>query len=412
MTDLGPPIASRWLSASIYLTIAVMCALGIAGLSSRAAQAAAAALCLAFALLYPLMFRRARSERGRAGYYAAQALVIAGLMLLRSRNGDVFTFLFFLMSIRVASSSPPRAAVAWISGFCLVSSGILLWANGRGALFALAFNAATFFFSGVFGFTLRQVAIANREKQRLLDDLRAAQRQLHELAVAEERNRLARDLHDSVKQQVFAIGMRLGAGAPTGRVGTYLIVGMLPWMAFADATQRGMTSLLDAGGLLHKNPLPPALFPARAVLASGVVFAPLLLALLPLYAGSHHFAPGVWALLPLLALQGLLCFLLAYLLAILAAALRDVVQVVGVALSLGVFLSPVLFPATLFPERWRWLLWLNPMTAPVLGYQSALLQGAWPPADVWLVLAAWIALLAGALSLAVARSRDQLVDWL
>ena len=60
-------------------------------------------------------------------------------------------------------------------------------------------------------------------------------------------------------------------------------------------------------------------------------------------------------------------------------------------LSLGVFLSPVLFPLTLFPERWRWLLWLNPMTAPVLGYQSALLQGAWPPAGVWLALLAWVA---------------------
>ena len=63
-------------------------------------------------------------------------------------------------------------------------------------------------------------------------------------------------------------GMRLGAGAPTARVGTYLIVGMLAWMAFADAVQRGMTSLLDAGALLQKNPLPPGLFPARTVLAS------------------------------------------------------------------------------------------------------------------------------------------------
>ena len=207
-------------------------------------------------------------------------------------------------------------------------------------------------------------------------------------------------------------GMRLGQGAPTSRVGTYLIVGMLPWMAFADAVQRGMSSLLDAGSLLHKNPLPPVLFPARAVLASGVVFAPLLLLLVPLYAGSHQFAPGVWALAPLLALQGVLAFLLAYLLAILAAALRDVVQVVGVLLSLGVFLSPVLFPVTLFPEGWRWLLWLNPMTAPIMGYQSALLQGSWPPPSVWLALAAWIGLLALLLSLAVARSRDQLVDWL
>lgn len=207
-------------------------------------------------------------------------------------------------------------------------------------------------------------------------------------------------------------GMRLGAQAPTARVGTYLIVGMLAWMAFADAAQRGMGSLLEAGPLLHKNPLPPVLFPARAVLASGVVFAPLLMALVPLYGGAHHFRSGVWALVPLLLAQGLLSFLMGYLLAILAAALRDVVQLVGVALSLGVFLSPVLFPMTLFPERWRWLLWLNPMTGPVLGYQSALLQGAWPPAAVWWALAAWIAVLALALSVAIARSRDELVDWL
>ena len=207
-------------------------------------------------------------------------------------------------------------------------------------------------------------------------------------------------------------GMRLGSQAPTPRVGTYLIVGMLAWMAFADAVQRGMGSLLEAGGMLQKNPLPAGLFPARAVLASGVVFAPLLLALLPLYAGSHHFAPGVWALLPLLALQGVLALLAGYLLAILAAALRDVLQLVGVLLSLGVFLSPVLFPVELFPAGWRWLLWLNPMTGPILGYQSALLQGAWPGREVWLALAVWLVLLAGLLSLALARSRDQLADWL
>lgn len=207
-------------------------------------------------------------------------------------------------------------------------------------------------------------------------------------------------------------GMRLGANAPTARVGTYLVVGMLAWMAFADALQRGMNSLLEAGPMLQKNPLPPALFPARAVLASTAVFAPLTLLLLPLYAGSHGFRWGVLAVLPLLLLQGLLSFLLAYLLSILAAALRDVMQVVGLLLSLGVFLSPVLFPIALFPERWRWLLWLNPMTAPVLGYQSALLAGGWPPAGVWLALAVWIGLVAGLLSVAVARSRDQLVDWL
>ena len=41
-------------------------------------------------------------------------------------------------------------------------------------------------------------------------------------------------------------------------------MGALPWMAFCDAVSRGMSSLIDAGGLLQKNPLPPVLFTTRA----------------------------------------------------------------------------------------------------------------------------------------------------
>ena len=206
--------------------------------------------------------------------------------------------------------------------------------------------------------------------------------------------------------------MRLGEHAPTDRVGAYLIVGMLPWMAFSDATSRGMSSLLDAGGMLQKNPLPPAIFPARSVLASSLVFSPLIVLLVPAYIGAHHFSLGVAAVLPLYLLQVVLCFLLAYLLAVLAAALRDVVQVVGFLLSIGIFLSPVLFPVTMFPERWRWVLWLNPMSALVVGYQSALLKGQWPPMEVWGVIGLWLLILIVVLNMAISRSRDQLVDWL
>lgn len=209
---------------------------------------------------------------------------------------------------------------------------------------------------------------------------------------------------------VFA--MRLGAGAPTHAVGTFLIVGALPWMAFCDAVSRGMNSLVDAGGLLHKNSLPPALFAVRAVLASAAIYGPLLLVLVLAYTPLHHWQPAVLAMLPLLCVQLLLCLLLGYLLAILMAALRDVAQLVGFMLSVGIYLTPVLFPLAMFPERWRWVLWLNPMTAVVVGYQSVLLQGAWPTPQVWGVAALWLVVLAVALNALVARSRDQLVDWL
>lgn len=209
---------------------------------------------------------------------------------------------------------------------------------------------------------------------------------------------------------VFAI--RMGAGAATHAAGTYLIAGMLPWMAFADALSRGMASLLESGAVLQKNALPPMLFPVRAVAASGMVFGPLLLLLLLAYAPLHGFAPAVVAFPALVLLQGLLCVLWGATLAILAAALRDTMQFVAFALSLGIFLSPVLFPASQFPEGWAWVLWLNPMTAWVNGYQSILLQGAWPAASAWAGMAAWLALGALLLNMLLRRSLDQLTDWL
>ena len=100
------------------------------------------------------------------------------------------------------------------------------------------------------------------------------------------------------------------------------------------------------------------------------------------------------------------------LLAVLTAALRDVAQMMGFLLSIGVFAAPILFPLTMFPERWRGLLWLNPMTAWVLVYQSVLLQGQWPAPAVWLAMALWLCVLALLLELALRRCHDQLVDWL
>lgn len=209
---------------------------------------------------------------------------------------------------------------------------------------------------------------------------------------------------------VFA--MRMGDNAPADRVGTFLVVGMLAWMSFSDAVQRAMASLVEAGALLQKNPLPPALFPARAVLASALVYAPLQLLLTVAYWPQHQGAPAVLAMLPLVLAQVLLAWLLGYLLAVLTAALRDVAQLAGFALSVGVFAAPVLFPLTLFPERWRFLLWLNPMTPWVLSYQAVLLQGQWPPAQAVLAMALWLLALALALDLVLRRGRDQLVDWL
>ena len=150
----------------------------------------------------------------------------------------------------------------------------------------------------------------------------------------------------------------------------------------------------------------------RAILASGVIYGPLILFVALCYGPFHHFSWTLVALVPVLILQTVLTVALAYLLALFAAALRDTLQLLSFVLSVGIYLSPVFFPVSMFPTDWRWTLWLNPMTAPVLAYQEVLLKGEWPPAQLWYGMLIWVVLVLLALGPVLRHSRDQFIDWL
>ncbi len=209
---------------------------------------------------------------------------------------------------------------------------------------------------------------------------------------------------------VFA--MRMGDNAPTQRVGTYLVVGALPWLAFADGVSRGASSLVDSAGILQKNALPPVLFVWRSVLASWLAFMPIMVLLAVLYGFITGHWRAIGAMPLLLLLQLVLTTLCGHVLALLTAATRDTTQVLGFALGVGIFLSPVLFPLSLFPADWQWVLYLNPMSAWVLAYQSVMLSGLWPGLQLWTVMGLWLALLASLLVWLNRNSREELVDWL
>lgn len=205
---------------------------------------------------------------------------------------------------------------------------------------------------------------------------------------------------------------RLADNAPTRTLGVYLIVGMVPWMAFVDAVSHSMQSLVEAGNLLQKNALAPVLFPARAVAASAATYLPPLVLVSILVAVFHGPTLALLWLPLLLVVEFVLAFLLGYSIAILSAAMRDVLQVVGFCLSLGIFASPVLFTPDMFPADYRWVLWLNPMTPVILGIQSSVLSGQAPDATVWLTLVVWLAVAAAVLNRLIRRSSEHLVDWL
>jgi signal transduction histidine kinase len=203
--------ASRSLDLATYASTGLMGLIGVLGLADPLAQAAAAGLCLASGLLYRFGLQRARAGLGVHLYFAAQTAVVAALLATRSRNFDAFIFLYFLLAIQASVLLARRAALAWLAAFYLVSCLAYLWRDPGRVLIPILFNAAVFLLSGTYGRALREAELARQHNESLMEALRAAQGQLQALAISEERNRLARDLHDTAKQQAFALSAQLGA---------------------------------------------------------------------------------------------------------------------------------------------------------------------------------------------------------
>jgi signal transduction histidine kinase len=203
--------APHFLDITTYVSMAAMSLLGISGLPSLRLQLLALALVILFGVLYYFVFQSGRYEQNPHLYFGAQALLLSLLFLLGSNNSDAFNFLFIILCVQIAVVSTARVAVLWIALCFGIESLIILATRGTEGLYAIMFYAVAFVVSGFFGYTIQQVAQERNRNQRLVQELQATQTKLQELAVVEERNRLARDLHDSVKQQVYAISMQLGA---------------------------------------------------------------------------------------------------------------------------------------------------------------------------------------------------------
>jgi len=201
----------HFLDIATYMSLAAMSLLGISGLPSLRSKLLALGLILVFGCLYHFVFRPGRYQQSPNLYFAAQVLTLGLLFMLGSNNSDAFNFLFLMLCIHIAVVSTPRVAALWIVLCYGLVNLITLALHGTEGLYAILFYAVTFLVCGFFGYTLQQVERARDRNQQLVDELQAAQQKLQDLAVIEERNRLARELHDSVKQQVFAISMQLGA---------------------------------------------------------------------------------------------------------------------------------------------------------------------------------------------------------
>jgi signal transduction histidine kinase len=199
------------LDVATYISIAAMSLLGISGFSSLNLQLITLGLCLLFGILHRFYFKAEVFQRNPNLYFGIQAFILTLVLLLGSSSTDALNFLFVLLAIHTAHVLPGKNTAIWIMIYYAIVSVTVLSIRGTDGIYAVLFYGVTYILCGFFGAVLQQAEKGRDENQRLVDELKETQHKLQVLAVVEERNRLARDLHDSVKQQVFAISMQLSA---------------------------------------------------------------------------------------------------------------------------------------------------------------------------------------------------------
>ena len=154
-------------------------------------------------------------------------------------------------------------------------------------------------------------------------------------------------------------------------------LGLVPFLAFQEAVQGATGALLRNRNLVQRSVFPAELLPAIPAAVSVVTEA---LGMLVLIAAVWLIQGQVswllWLLPLLMATRLLLTLGVAWLVAVLAVFFRDLGQLVGMLLTMTFFATPILYPAELVPEHWRWLHTVNPFYHLVEAYRGVILDGA------------------------------------
>ena len=209
----APPRPNPIGAIALYLVFIAETARALVSTTDRALWPWYLGLHSAFIVLFTVVLWRQRLPVGLLhGYFVLQSAILLALLALNPEL-DFETALFVLLCYQAALVFAGPTRWFWTGVFVLLTGGSLMFFLGP--LRGLALGLTTM----VVGFIIPAYVIANREteaariaSQMVLGELEETHRQLQayagqveELAAMEERNRLARELHDSVSQTMFSL---------------------------------------------------------------------------------------------------------------------------------------------------------------------------------------------------------------
>ncbi|HWQ46514.1 MAG TPA: ABC transporter permease [Longilinea sp.] len=159
----------------------------------------------------------------------------------------------------------------------------------------------------------------------------------------------------------------------------YVLAGLIFWNFFSFVTRQGMADMLASGDLLRRIYIPRTIFVITGAL-TGVVNLTISLIPMALIMLITH-SPVTWAVL-VLPLSILIVFVFALGVALLLASsamfFSDISPIYDVLLVILMYATPIMYPITIIPEAWRWLVNINPLTHLLILFRQPIFEGTLP----------------------------------
>jgi len=212
---------------------------------------------------------------------------------------------------------------------------------------------------------------------------------------------------------VFSLVLRVPVEGAYATFPEFLMAALLPWMAIQEGISRSASVLIDNAALVKKTVFPLETLVLSVVL-SAVVNELIALSVFGVYVAllGHLRAGWLLLLVPALLFQVLLTFGLGCIAATLTTIVRDTSHAVSIVLTVGFYATPVVYPLSLVPPRFRPWIEANPATHLVELYRRAFTLHAAPDPASLAYLTVFCLIVAVAGAAVFVRARPHFADLL
>lgn len=188
----------------------------------------------------------------------------------------------------------------------------------------------------------------------------------------------------------------------------FLFVGLLPWNLFANSVSSAANSLVSSSSLITKIYFPRTILVISSIIAKIIDFL-FATSILVIYMIVYQIPINLnilW-IFPIFFIQQIFTLGLSLFFAAANLLYRDIQYLLSMILLLWMYITPVIYPADLVPDKYRWIFQINPIAVIINAYRQSILGGGIPKISS-LIIATIVSLIVLVVGLSYFKSREKI----